>query len=58
MFKAKTKMPKNLHGAMNKKGAPDPANFGKKESSPKPKSVVNKGAAKPTQFMKAAKKGM
>jgi len=58
MFKAKTKMPKTLHGPMHKKGAPDPANFGKKESSQKVKPIVNKGAAKPTQFMKVAKKGM
>jgi hypothetical protein len=58
MFKSKAKMPKTLHGAMDKKGAADPANFGKKESSPKVKSVVNKGAKAPTQFMKVAKKGM
>ena len=58
MFKAKTKMPKTLHGAMDKKGARDPANFGKSEGQQKVKPIVNKGAAKPTQFMKISKKGM
>lgn len=56
MFKAKTKMPKTLHGAMDKKGARDPANFGKNEGQQKVKPVVNKGAKKPTQFMKISGK--
>jgi len=56
MFKSKAKMPKTLHGAMDKKGAPDPVNFGKKEGQQKVKSVVNKGAKKPTQFMKISGK--
>lgn len=58
MFKSKTKMPKTLHGAMHKKGAPDPANFGRGESSQKVSPIHKKGAKAPTQFMKASKKGM
>ena len=57
MFKEKTKMPKTLHGAMHKKGALDPANFGKGEAQIKPKARKDNGV-KPTQFMKASKKGM
>jgi len=57
MFKEKTKMPKTLHGPMHKKGAPDPANFGKGEAQIKPKARKDNGV-KPTQFMKASKKGM
>jgi hypothetical protein len=57
MFKAKTKMPKTLHGPMDKKGAPDPVNFGKSEVQPKIKAKKDNGV-KPTQFMKASKKGM
>ena len=57
MFKAKSKMPKTLHGPMHKKGAPDPANFGKSEGQQKVKAKKDNGV-KPTQFMKASKKGM
>jgi len=57
MFKEKAKMPKTLHGAMDKKGARDPANFGKSEGQQKPKAKKDNGV-KPTQFMKASKKGM
>ena len=57
MFKEKAKMPKTLHGAMDKKGARDPANFGKSEGQQKPKAKKDSGV-KPTQFMKASKKGM
>ena len=57
MFKEKTKMPKTLHGPMHKKGARDPANFGKSEAQQKPKAKKDNGV-KPTQFMKASKKGM
>jgi hypothetical protein len=56
MFKAK--MPKTLHGPMHKKGAPDPANFAKGESSQKVSPGHKKGAKAPTQFMKASKKGV
>jgi len=37
MFKEKAKMPKTLHGAMDKKGARDPANFSK---SQRPKRIT------------------
>jgi hypothetical protein len=57
MFKEKTKMPKTLHGPMHTKGARDPANFGKGEAQQKPKAKKDNGV-KPTQFMKASKKGM
>jgi hypothetical protein len=57
MFKSKAKMPKTLHGPMHKKGAADPANFGKSEGQQKPKAKKDNGV-KPTQFMKASKKGM
>jgi hypothetical protein len=57
MFKSKVKMPKTLHGAMHKKSAADPANFGKGEAQQKPKAKKDNGV-KPTQFMKASKKGM
>ena len=57
MFKEKTKMPKTLHGPMHKKGAPDPVNFGKNEAQQRLKAKKDSGV-KPTQFMKASKKGM
>jgi len=57
MFKEKAKMPKTLHGPVHKKGAKDPVNFGKSEAQQKPKVKKDNGV-KPTQFMKASKKGM
>ena len=57
MFKEKAKMPKTLHGAMDKKGARDPANFSKGEAQQRLKTKKDSGV-KPTQFMKASKKGM
>jgi hypothetical protein len=47
---------KTLHGAMHMKGAADPSNFKKGEKAPAISKLVNKGAAKPTQFMKVSGK--